>query len=141
MCLWLKRLHTSCYKMQKCVNLAAGWMACRSSVISAFAYQQPIENGFACSGGEPAQKCGLCSLRLGLFGFFCFAEGQLEFRCPFPIFFWFAALDSHAVSSIMSTLAFPSLRGTFSVEGRGPQGPNPALAPLQEAADLQTPCD
>lgn len=69
-CSWLKRLHISCYKMQKCVNLAAGWTARPSSVISAFAYQQPIENGFACSGGEPAQKCGLCSLRLGLFGVF-----------------------------------------------------------------------
>lgn len=104
----------------KCRSVLIWLPAGCSGALSAFAYRQPIANWFACSGGEPAQKFGVPSSRLGLFGvFFCLffffsliPEGQLEFRCPFPLFFWFAVTGSHAVSSVMSSPAFPSPRGT-----------------------------
>lgn len=130
----------ACCKRQKCVSLAASRCARCSGALSAFAYRPPIENRFACSEGEPAQKSGVCAHRdlvsLGCV-FFPFPEEQLEFHCPFPLFSWSAVPGSHAVSSLLSSPAFPSPRG----EERGLQRPSPALVPSQEAAETQALCD
>jgi len=114
---------TSSYKMQKCVNLAAAWPARCSGALSAFANR--LRTGLLALEASQRRN-SVCAHQdlvcLGFYFFFFFPEGQLEFCRPFPLFFWFAAPVSHAVSPTMSSLFFPSPHDTRWGEAGGGQG-------------------